>query len=127
MTTDILVYARTRFVGFHRWPGATGAFYYLSHLHRHEFYVEVCVEVIHADRDVEFHLLRVDTEKTIKKLQQKTNTNTWSCETWANSIADALAKSTMQYKVAYVDVSEDGECGARVFYASEEDNETSVS
>lgn len=101
------VFCRTRFEGFHRWPEAPEEVGFLRSLHRHEFHVEVTVDVDHDDRDVEFILLKRQTDQAIERLKHTNDTKSWSCERWAQRLLHKLNASR-------VVVSEDGENGAVV-------------
>jgi len=109
------VYCRTRFIGFHRWPDAPNDVFYLRDFHRHEFHVELCVEVAHADRAVEFITLRRQLDHFIKTRHlgdpHDPTETARSCEMFAEIIVSYFQK--LEYKVVHVDVSEDGENGAR--------------
>lgn len=106
-----IVFCRTRFEGFHHWPGAPEEVRFLRALHRHEFHVELGVEVTHDDRDVEFILLKRKLDQTISMMQRRQGVETWSCETWAKQI---LETARAWGRLFYCEVSEDGENGARV-------------
>jgi 6-pyruvoyl-tetrahydropterin synthase len=112
------VYCRTRFIGFHCWPGAPEEVWYLRAAHRHEFHVEVAVKVEHDDRDVEFQTLRKDVDAIIELAKlghpQTPEEYKMSCEMFADVIYNKL--KFLSYNVHYVDVSEDGENGARIVY-----------
>jgi 6-pyruvoyl-tetrahydropterin synthase len=125
MTMRMHVFARTRFVAFHRWKDAPIAYGYLGNIHRHEFHVEVGVHVDKEDRQVEFHQLKRQVEHEIASLWPSRRTE-WplieeSCEAMATRIADRLngvasGSGKLLYQVDYVEVSEDGECGGRVIF-----------
>lgn len=113
------IYARTRFVAFHRWKDAPSEHAFLSQPHRHEFHVEIAVRVRHGNRDVEFISLREAVDFYIKsQLWPRTSPEhclLFSCEDLADAIGTGMREHG--YDVHYVDVSEDGENGGRVFYA----------
>lgn len=111
----ILVYARTRFIGFHKWPEAPSNYRYLANLHRHEFHAEAAVRVTKVNREVEFHLLKQKVESIIEHKLDRQSVENWSCETWASTIGADL-RDNCRYTVEYVDVSEDNENGARVYF-----------
>lgn len=119
MILTMLVYARTRFVGFHQWKDAPEVYKHLAFPHRHEFHVEVGVEVKKGDREVEFQDLKSHVNAVIKMNEmEKSNVDVPirdSCEVIAMRIASDL-RDNYDYNVRYVDVSEDGECGGRVEY-----------
>lgn len=104
-----VVFCRTRFEGFHRWPDAPDEVAFLRDLHRHEFHVMAHIDVSHDDRECEFILLKRRVDKQIKKTLKgkKWDTETWSCEKWARHLLDELDLSVCE-------VTEDGENGAVV-------------
>lgn len=112
MAVKKIVYCRTRFVGFHRWPNAPDSVGYLRDLHRHEFHVEVGVRVQGDDRDVEFITLKQTVDGCIAQQQQYWPAE-FSCEMMCNAIYDRLKN---MYIIAYIDISEDGENGAQIYY-----------
>jgi hypothetical protein len=107
MRTTITV--RARCVGFHHWPDAPGHRSYLAVRHRHEFHVTVCALVMHDDRDIEFHDLKDALDLHLPRGEQ----GGASCEVMAKRILHALGEE-WPARIMWVDVAEDGECGARV-------------
>lgn len=120
MTLEIT--ARTRVVGFHRWPDAPEHLAHLSGRHRHEFRIAVTVAVEHSDRAVEFHELRALIEQQLLPLADGVWSPTperpagqvsayefgsRSCEALASGLAGRL--EGIGYRVLAVTVSEDGE------------------
>lgn len=103
--STVAIIARTRFEGFHCWPGAPEEVKFLRDLHRHEFHVKVWKIVNHDDRDVEFILYKRQIDNAIAFAQHTNNVDNWSCERWARAIGDAVQADG-------VEVSEDGENGA---------------
>lgn len=103
------VFCTTRFEGFHSWDDAPSEVAFLRDRHRHEFHVELAVEVDHDDRDIEFIMLKRALESYIEEVIQDRD---WSCEQFAEAIADWAAEKYGQ--PARCEVSEDGENGARV-------------
>lgn len=101
------VFCTTRFEGFHCWPEAPNEVAFLRDRHRHEFRVRAEVTVDHADRDVEFILLKRKLDKKIDTILEDENTANWSCEMWAITLIDELDLDACE-------VSEDGENGAYV-------------
>ena len=108
------VFCRTRFIAFHYWKDAPAAFHYLSVPHRHEFHVEVHVQVNHANREVEFQYLRKIVDYYLASeytaAQKPEGAVPLSCEMIAERIADMLEQGG--YEPVAVTVSEDGENGA---------------
>jgi hypothetical protein len=113
MTTVIV---RTDVVGYHAWEGAPPHRAYLGTRHRHVFKFEVGVRVDHRDRQVEFHDLLDSVHKSLRgsdaNLIGVANFEGRSCEMIANELVEML--TVVGYSVAYVEVWEDGENGARV-------------
>jgi hypothetical protein len=122
-----IVYARTRFVGFHKWADAPEQHKYLSYPHRHEFHVEVAVKVKGSDREVEFNELQYWTDCAITRLfnvggtavkyDEMFGVRSFSCEQYAEQIGQELV-SAYDIELDYVDVSEDGKNGARVYFSN---------
>jgi len=100
-----LIWVKFQRVGFHRWKDAPDRRAYLRDLHRHIFQVRVAMDILHNDREVEFHDLLEMAEGAFY-----TGDGTWSCEMMAEHLAGALARE--YHRRVTVEVSEDGECGA---------------
>ena len=124
MTEKIKVFCTFRQVGFHNWPNAPEEHKYLAQLHRHEFHVRVEVEVVHADRAIEFIKLKQIAKTAFQQLgwQQQSlagmiNFGSRSCEVLAKHLRlhllDAYPLDDIP-KITAIEVSEDGENGARV-------------
>jgi hypothetical protein len=128
----ILVFCRTQFIGFHFWKDAPDAVGFLREPHRHVFHVEAAVNVVHDNRAIEFITLRRELdiyihnrkvviqvgedEEIVSCLANSFETAyPFSCEMIATAIMNWLEKTTYNLPV-YVEVSEDGENGARVYY-----------
>lgn len=114
----VMVFATTRFVGFHNWPGAPEQFAHLKSPHRHVFHVKVKVLVQHNERDVEFQYLKTLTEKAIKELafaRPLEKAHPFSCETMAQEIGKRL-NTKHKLEVVEVSVDEDGENGSIVLF-----------
>lgn len=104
----LTVFCQTRFEGFHKWAKAPHQVKFLRDLHRHEFHVRVEVKVDHADRDVEFLILKYTVDACIAEAISTQTTVEWSCEHWATYLLNKVDGATK------VEVSEDGENGAVV-------------
>ena len=116
-----MVMVKARFVGFHRWPEAPGEVAFLRDLHRHEFHVEVAMEVEHDDRELEFFLVKnwllANPLKDLNLINhdgtdKRTN---WSCEQMATYIGDQL-REKYGNRYMQVGVYEDGENGGVVVW-----------
>lgn len=99
------VYCTFRVDMFHRWPDAPTQFEYLRARHRHEFHFKVTCGVS-ADRQMEFIHLKKMCLALVSQIRHENDTDTWSCEHWANVLLRMLPSCAM------VEVAEDGENGA---------------
>ena len=111
------VWITASFEGIHCWPEAPKEVGFLRSPHRHVFGVKVCVNVSHADRDVEFFTLKKYVQSVIfsdlfPKLQEKSSL---SCEMMASLLGRVLISKGVG--VSYVEVDEDGENGACVLFS----------
>lgn len=79
------VIVKTQFEGIHYYAGAPEEVAFLRTPHRHIFYVEVEMEVMHNDRELEFILVKRDLEK-----QFNGNCDHKSCEMLAKEIQTYL-------------------------------------
>jgi hypothetical protein len=104
-----MVMVTHRVPGFHYWPGAPDEVSYLAHRHRHLFMVIVSVTVGHDNREVEFHTLQGDVRS---QFSDNMDFGARSCEMIAKDLIGKLEASG--YRVAWAEVWEDGENGARV-------------
>lgn len=110
---DATVWVTWRAVGLHAWPEAPLRRSYLRSPHRHVFHLRLELPVSHDDREHEFHDLQDflafagDAAITLRAVDA-----VGSCEMIARRIATAAADKFDRQ--ATVDVSEDGESGARV-------------
>ena len=104
----IQVFATFQFEGYHRWPEAPAEVDFLRSRHRHMFHVRVEKTVEHEDRNCEFIMLKHEAIETVEAAKRTAlDHETWSCETWARYLVDAMGLSKCE-------VSEDGENGAVV-------------
>lgn len=108
--TTALIYVRFERKGFHQYPDAPEQVEYLKQRHRHLFKFEVGVEVYHDDRDIEFHMFQQEIENLFEGTLEIDNK---SCEMLCRDIGEYVT-STYPGRYVYVNVSEDGECGATV-------------
>jgi len=107
MMTTIII--RTRFVALHNWPKAPDVVSFLRNEHRHEFWVEVEIEVDHNDRDLEFFICKEKINRFIKNNFAYKSLGSLSCEMIAIKLYEGL-----QLPVKSISVFEDGENGAKV-------------
>lgn len=112
MTSSVEIFVRFTHTGFHHWKDAPDSRAYLRDRHRHVFHFEAAMSVLHNDREVEFHDMLDEC-----KMFATTHSASWqlagaSCEHMALALAEHLIE---RYdRPARVEVSEDGENGARV-------------
>jgi hypothetical protein len=100
--------------GFHCWANAPEEVEFLKNSHRHLFYIEVDVEVLHGDRDVEFFTLQkvltnILKERFVNYSYGEINFKGMSCEMIAEAIEKELAYKGIKCLQVYV--SEDNENG----------------
>lgn len=111
----ITVWCTTQAVGFHNWPIAPASVAFLRTQHRHVFHIKV--EVLEDnERDVEFTLLKHRVETILHDRYTYTNGGfqfrDHGCETIAKELIAGLLNAS--FDVMAVEVSEDGENGARI-------------
>lgn len=102
--------------GFHAWVGAKGERAYLGSRHRHLFRTTVWIDVLHEDREIEFHDLR---DEVAEVMQDRRDFGPRSCESIAQEVMAAILKRWPDRRCS-VEVSEDGECGAIVYDSNDE-------
>lgn len=100
------VWITTQFEGIHFWSSAPAEVGFLRHPHRHIFHVKLEVTVHHDDRDVEFILLKRRVDDYIAE-RKDLFSGSKSCEMMARTLL-------LEFNAESVEVSEDGENGARV-------------
>lgn len=81
------IYVQTQFEGIHCYPEAPKGVEFLKNPHRHIFYVSIEMEVTHADRELEFILVKRDLDTYIERSSELGGK---SCETIARDIQDYL-------------------------------------
>jgi hypothetical protein len=115
MSTKTFIRVRTQFEGFHFYPNAgqiDSRIKFLESEHRHLFKVEVKISVAHADRELEFFLVRW----AIQDFLQNSNQNHKSCEMIALEILEFVKSSYGTQRYYEITVSEDGESDGIVEY-----------
>jgi hypothetical protein len=101
-------------VGFHRYPDAPSAVEYLQHTHRHIFKFKVTIDVMHLNREIEFHMFLNWLES---QYQEKLSLDFKSCEMISDDLADIIAEEYPGRNFS-IEVWEDGECGSISTYQS---------
>ncbi len=109
MIRDTRIFVTWTAPGFHHWPGAPDERDYLGIRHRHLFHYRIELDVLHDERDIEFHDL-LDIGKTSTR---DAEWNGMSCEAIARALL-FIVEHHCPGRHASVTVSEDGECGATV-------------
>ncbi len=120
MTPVVEVIATIKVPGRHRWDGAPPVVRYLANEHRHIFTFKVGVLVGHSDRDVEFHQLQDRVRRVLMIYPDGVGGRDFgsnSCEMLALVVGRNLADGG-EYHVAFTEVWEDDENGARVTFAA---------
>ena len=105
------IYVTFQKEGIHCYPDAPEGVEFLKHPHRHMFHFDVQIEVFHDDRDIEFILFKRELEGLysdgILQLDYK------SCEMMAMDLHKYI-NDKYQNRDVILDISEDGENGARI-------------
>jgi len=114
MSTKMYIVVRTQFEGTHFWKDAPLEVDFLRAPHRHIFHVKVKLPVSHADRELEFFLVRRFLDGTIAKLYPSFELKGKSCEMICEEILKAIQDKFGFKKDVSVSVSEDNENGSVV-------------
>lgn len=105
----IRIFVQSSFDGLHHWPEAPEEVSFLRSMHRHQFQVRATFAVEHADRELEFFILKARLNKQLEELAKCLRKNpAMSCEMMAEYLLQRLAPAVE------IEVSEDGENGAIV-------------
>lgn len=112
------IFVTDEFVGYHQWWDAPSEVLYLRDKHRHLFKVRVEVGVEHADRQIEYHMLKRQLPSFLPRVDANANGERYfggmSCEDIANSTLLNLIDVYPKQTYYAVEVSEDGENGSIV-------------
>lgn len=100
------IIVKTQFQGFHRYKNAPDEVEFLRNYHRHLFKVECTIPVDHANRQLEFFIIKEKLDKYLDKVFKNENLEL-SCEQIAERICNYLNK--IGVPCTKVEVSEDGE------------------
>jgi len=101
---------KTRFEAIHCWPECPyDDVAFLRNPHRHEFWIEVEIEVSHNDRDIEFIKAKRELDSWLTSVFGK-DIGSISCE----ELAETIMNSGLFWHVQSVTVLEDGENGAKI-------------
>lgn len=107
------IFCTFQFEGFHRWPEAPYYCKFLANLHRHIFHARVEMAVTHDNRDVEFITLKNTLLDRVDEMQKKLGESR-SCEMMCEWFINDIFKRYPECAWVEVEVSEDGENGARI-------------
>lgn len=107
--TCILV--RTKFEGIHRWAQAPDEVAFLRDFHRHEFWVDLKIEVFGDDRELEFILVKRSLDSYLTTFKQPMEQ---SCEMIAKQCISWATQKYGRSRYVSCSVFEDGENGAVV-------------
>jgi len=104
--------------GIHRYPAAgedpkLADVSFLANPHRHIFHFRVDIDVFHNDRDIEFILFKRELEALYSAATLQVDYK--SCEMLAEDLIDYISKKYPSRKIS-VEVSEDGENGATLYF-----------
>jgi hypothetical protein len=104
--------------GIHKFPGASGlpGVEFLQYDHRHMFHFRVEIQVFHDDREIEFILFKRELLKLYDEATLELNYK--SCEMMSDDLAKYI---TGHYPGRFlkIEVSEDGENGAVMYYSGD--------
>lgn len=112
------VFCTFQVAGFHHWPDAPNRYAYLQDDHRHVFHGRVEVYVGGDNREVEFIELKRQAEDAFRGIAESTTYDHTpdfgfrSCEQLVAELKSGLS----HYAVAAIEISEDGENGARATF-----------
>ena len=123
------IWINTEFHATHSWPECPiEDVKFLRHEHRHTFKVKVQIEVLHQDREIEFVVFKNFIDRTLRILYgpgPDYRLGRKSCEDISQDLIDKIEDSQFshitdpgselsRYRKLVIEVSEDGEVGARV-------------
>lgn len=108
------IFVRSQFEAIHYWADAPEEVGFLRHPHRHMFHVEVELQVTDLDRELEFFLVKAKLDHLLEAWNNITVL--FSCEKFCSIIYRALSRPFPS--ITKVEVSEDGENGARLWASS---------
>ena len=104
--TKLFITVKNQFDDIHCYPNAPDEVYFLKNPHRHTFMIETTIQVFHADRELEFYMVKdyIDTLTTeIKSLQVSK-----SCENICTMILNKLKEKYGSNRIYRISCSEDG-------------------
>jgi hypothetical protein len=113
------IFITTEFHATHSWPECPiEEVKFLQHEHRHTFKVKVSLEVLGTDREVEFFVFKDLVDEIIEKEYGPglKKLGRMSCEMICDMLLDKIQASGFSNRRVSVEVSEDGEVGAKVGY-----------
>ena len=117
-----LIVVRTQFSAIHAWKDCPiEEVSFLRNPHRHMFFVELKCQVTHANRQLEFFVVKKKLERCVDSYRDQ-DIGSRSCEMLAVNIAAAMENELNPKKdngrtVIFCSVFEDNENGAEWHYA----------
>ncbi|OPZ49143.1 MAG: hypothetical protein BWY95_00257 [Bacteroidetes bacterium ADurb.BinA104] len=111
------IVVRDQIEGIHHYPSAPKEVEFLRHMHRHVFHVTFRIEVRHANREMEFIIVKRHLKHTIHNFMRERSSSAFSCEMFAEHVIHQMGqKLEAQDREMMCSVFEDGENGAEVYY-----------
>ena len=111
------IFVRYEFEWIHQWKDAPEQVEFLKNLHRHKFNIEIEFKVNHNDRDLEFFIMKKKIWEAIRYLYQMNKVNfLYEVESCEQVAQDLLEYFDPEYEVIWIEVNEDWENGARLYY-----------
>lgn len=120
MTPQKFIWVTFQRVGFHKYPDALTDpaltdVSYLGSRHRHLFKFKVTIEVLHNNREIEFHQFLNFCESIFDS--KVVDIDYKSVEMLADDMQKVIS-SKYPGRIIKIEVSEDGECGCEITYSA---------
>lgn len=97
--------------GIHFWREAPDEVYYLRNSHRHNFFIRLCIEVKHNNRDKEFIMVKHSVKDYLENRYLTPKKSLYFDSKSCEDLAEELLK---EFGAKWVEVYEDKENGARI-------------
>ena len=126
----VFIVVRTQVEGIHQYDEAPSEVSFLGYPHRHQFHVEVEMEVLHDNRELEFIMVKDFIDLRLQELMNPAshtlpslptgslwvafNNHTFSCEMLARAIQYLCKQMYGRDRKVHVKVFEDGENGVHL-------------
>lgn len=111
------IVVRDQIEGFHYYPEAPEDVIFLRQQHRHIFHVSFRVDVRHANRELEFIIVKRHLKAVLSDFMRERSRSVFSCEMLAEHVIHKMGQrlNTLDREMM-CSVFEDGENGAEVYY-----------